>query len=212
MKNEIRVVKGKIGDVTPAPINANKGSERGRYALEESFRKFGAGASLVTDKNNKLIVGEQRHEVAGAIGIEDLIIVDSDGTKLVAVRRIDLDVNDPHTMEMAIADNRVGQLSLEWDAEQMQHCLDLGVNVDAYFRPDELELTLIRSDDDGFHDEPPPVERTAKTTPDDKEKFALAVVLDWSNHQRWQRLKEEFGKKKDTDAFLAMMDALEAGV
>ena len=45
-------------------------------------------------------------------------VVKTDGTFLIAVQRDDLDLaTDPRAKALAIADNRIGELDLEWDVE-----------------------------------------------------------------------------------------------
>jgi hypothetical protein len=48
-------------------------------------------------------------------GLKDLLVVQTDGTKIIAVQRTDLDMRtDKRARELAIADNRVAELDLDW--------------------------------------------------------------------------------------------------
>ena len=132
----------KLADLRPDAGNANKGTERGRYALEASLRQYGAGRSILLDKHGHIVAGNKTAEVAGEIGIDDVIIVQTDGKQLVAVQRTDLDIDSPEGRGLAYADNRVGELSLEWDAEQMLADINAGVDLSALFRQDELDELL----------------------------------------------------------------------
>lgn len=106
-----------LADLRPDPMNANRGNERGHGMLEDSLRELGAGRSILTDRNGIVIAGNKTLEVAAGIGIEDIIVVHSDGTKLVVVQRDDLDLEtDQRAKKLALADNRVGQANLDWDA------------------------------------------------------------------------------------------------
>jgi hypothetical protein len=111
-------------DLVPDPRNANKGTQRGRGMLEDSIRQLGLGRSIVLDKNGVIIAGNKTAEVAVELGLEDLQVVHSDGKKLVAVMRDDLDLEtDPEARRLAVADNRVGEISLDWDAGELQALL-----------------------------------------------------------------------------------------
>ena len=111
-----QVLTKKIGELVPDGRNANKGTERGQQMIENSLRNFGAGRSILLDKNGKIIAGNKTVENAGAIGLEDILVVQTDGTKLVAVQRMDLDLDTASAQKAwEIADNRAGQVSLEWD-------------------------------------------------------------------------------------------------
>jgi hypothetical protein len=105
----------KVADLTPDAQNAHKGTERGGAMIEDSLRRFGAGRSIVIDKHGNVIAGNKTLEHAGSIGMENVIVVQTDGSKIVAVQRMDLDLKkDARAKELAVADNRTGQVSLEW--------------------------------------------------------------------------------------------------
>lgn len=107
----------KLSALTPDARNANKGTARGRKLVRESLKRYGAGRSILIDKSGNVIAGNKTPEGAKAVGLEDIQIVKSDGSKLVAVQRTDLDINDKAARELAIADNRASELGLEWDPE-----------------------------------------------------------------------------------------------
>ena len=106
------VRKAKLSDLKQDEKNLNLGSERGQAMIENSFSKFGAGRSLVLDKNGTILCGNHSAEAAASIGMEDVVIVPTDGKQLVCVQRMDLDANDPMARELAIADNRSAEVSL----------------------------------------------------------------------------------------------------
>lgn len=119
----------KVSDLTPDISNANRGTERGRYALEASLRKYGAGRSILLDRNGRIIAGNKTAETAADVGIDDVIVVQTDGKKLVAVQRTDLDLDSKEGRELAYADNRVGALDLDFDTEQILADLQAGVDL-----------------------------------------------------------------------------------
>ena len=134
----------KITQLVPDPNNANKGTVRGAAQLETSLRKFGAGRSILVDKNGLVIAGNKTVENAAAIGLDDVIIVKTDGKKLVAVQRTDLDLDDPSTgaRALAYADNRVSEIDLEWDTEQILQDISAGVDLSDFFTDEELTAVV----------------------------------------------------------------------
>lgn len=131
-----------IKELTPDRKNANKGTERGAALLENSLRKLGAGRSILIDKGGRVIAGNKTLEQAGQIGLDDVIIVQTDGRKLVAVQRTDLDLTtDTMAKELAIADNRVSEVDLAWNPDALK---DLSTEIDLgqFFSADELEALL----------------------------------------------------------------------
>tara|TARA_R110000744_G_scaffold13770_4_gene39804 strand:+ start:1919 stop:3061 length:1143 start_codon:yes stop_codon:yes gene_type:complete len=133
----------KLSDLTPDPNNANKGTERGNSALEASLQQYGAGRSILLDKNNTIIAGNKTAEVAGQIGIENVRVIETAGDELVAVKRTDLDLEtDASAREMAYADNRVGELSLDWDADALLNDIENGIDVSKFFSDNEIDKLI----------------------------------------------------------------------
>ena len=131
----------KLSDLQPDERNANRGTERGTYMLRRSLQKLGAGRSILLDKNGKVIAGNKTLESAADIGLDDVLVVRTRGDKLVAVLREDLDLDDPtgQARELAYADNRTGQVSLDFDPAVIQLDLAAGVDLSDWWQPFELE-------------------------------------------------------------------------
>lgn len=146
----------KINTLTPDDKNANRGTERGVGLLENSLRNYGAGRSVLLDRNGKIIAGNKTVESAASLGFSDIIVVPTDGKTLVAVQRTDLDMDrDPRARELAIADNRVAEVDLEWDPETLAE-LGKDCNLTQFWTDDELSALLGDVAPDGVDDGPQP--------------------------------------------------------
>lgn len=110
----------KLSDLIPDDKNFNTGSEYGNSLIEKSFRKFGAGRSILIDKNNRIIAGNKSVENAAAIGLDDVQIIESDGKRIIAVKRTDIDLDSPEGREMALADNASAKANIVMDAELIE--------------------------------------------------------------------------------------------
>src|SRR5688572_27350020 len=96
--------------------------------LADSLRKYGAGRSILLDRNGRIIAGNKTTEGAAEAGLEDVLIVESDGTKLIAVKRTDLDLLEGDSArELAYIDNRAAELA-EWDTGQLLEDLNAGLD------------------------------------------------------------------------------------
>ena len=111
------VKDAKITDLVFDDKNLNKHTEFGMSLIERSMRNNGAGRSILIDKNNRIIAGNGVTEIAGQIGMDDVQIVESDGTKIIAVKRTDIDLDTKQGREMALADNATAAADLAWDAD-----------------------------------------------------------------------------------------------
>lgn len=126
------------------PHNANRGTSRGQTLLSRSLSEYGAGRSILTDRNGVIIAGNKTYRAAEALDLP-VRIVQTTGEELVVVQRTDLDLEtDPAARELAYADNRIAQIDLDWDPVILQDDLDTGVNLDAFWTSDEL-ATLLES-------------------------------------------------------------------
>ena len=112
--------KAKVSDLIDDELNANKGSDFGNELMEKSFSKFGAGRSILIDKNNKVIAGNKSKSKFTEIGGENVLIVDADKDTLVAVRRNDIDLETSEGREFALADNATNKANLVWDADVIE--------------------------------------------------------------------------------------------
>lgn len=138
-----KIIETNIDKLIPDNKNFNKGTQYGQHLIENSLRKFGAGRSILLDKNNKIISGNKTTENAYIVGIDDVIIVESDGTKLIAVKRTDIDLDSETGRELALADNATGRANLEWDeAVIMEVCNDFDIDIDKWGLGNDLENDL----------------------------------------------------------------------
>ena len=112
--------KAKVSDLIEDNLNANKGTDFGNDLMEKSFSKFGAGRSVLIDKNNKLIAENKSKAKFEEIGGENVLIIDADRDTLIAVRRNDIDLETPEGREFALADNATNKANLVWDADVIE--------------------------------------------------------------------------------------------
>jgi sporulation protein YlmC with PRC-barrel domain len=144
----------KLADLKQDNHNANKGTKRGREAVTSSLKQFGAGRSVLIDRDGNIIAGNKTAEQASAAGIEDVVIIQTDGSKLVAVQRTDLSIDDLKARGLAVADNRTAELGLEWDADVLKE-LSVDLNLEPYFSAAELAgLTPSYSHETGADEKP----------------------------------------------------------
>lgn len=109
--------------------NFNDHTEFGMSLLEKSLQDYGAGRSILIDKNNNIIAGNGIVEAAAQAGIENVRIIETQGDELVAVKRTDVDLNTQKGREMAFADNATASVDLSWNKD----------NIGEFFTPEDTE-------------------------------------------------------------------------
>jgi hypothetical protein len=69
------------------PKNANKGTSRGKWAVNESIRSHGAGRSILANKNGVVIAGNKTRDAAQDAGLP-IKEIHTAGEELVVVVRV----------------------------------------------------------------------------------------------------------------------------
>lgn len=119
-----KVLETSIDRLIPDNKNFNKGTQFGEHLMDESLRKFGLGRSILLDKNNRIISGNKTTEKAGELGYEKVLVIETDGSTLVAVKRNDIDLDSKVGRELALADNATSKANLSWDEGMIMQCAE----------------------------------------------------------------------------------------
>lgn len=131
-----------IEELIPDDQNANKGTERGGELIYNSFQHYGAGRSILVDKDNRIIAGNKSTVGAKKAGIQKVRIIETDGSELIALKRTDVSLDDPDGRGMAIMDNRTAEVNMEIDIEVVQkHAEEQGIDIEewGYDAPPSLD-------------------------------------------------------------------------
>ena len=112
-----KIIEQSINSLIPDNKNFNKGTEFGDHLMDESLRKFGLGRSILLDKNDRIIAGNKTAEKAAELGFENVLVVETDGNTLVAVKRKDVDLDSAKGREFALADNATSKANLCFDTD-----------------------------------------------------------------------------------------------
>jgi len=137
----------KLADLTPDARNVNLGTKRGLELLEKSLEQYGAGRSVLVDKNGVVIAGNKTLSAAAEKGF-GVKVVRTDGKQLVVVQRGDIDIESKEGQELALADNRVAEVDLAWDTEQLKALQSEGIDLGKFWFDEELaEMGVIETAD-----------------------------------------------------------------
>lgn len=112
-----------IQDLTQDSSNFNKGTDKGARLMRKSFKKFGAGRSILVDRDGNIIAGNKSTEAAKEAGITKVRVIETDGSELIAVKRTDVSLDSKEGRELALADNAATYHNLDWDVEQLQSAI-----------------------------------------------------------------------------------------
>jgi DNA modification methylase len=100
-----------MGEIKLDSKNYRVHNEKNLRLIRKSLADCGAGRSILIDKNDCVIAGNGVYQKAQELGLP-VRIVESDGTELVAIRRIDLATEDSRRKALALADNYTSDTSV----------------------------------------------------------------------------------------------------
>ena len=158
----------KLENLVPDNLNANRGTARGAGMVEHSIRNYGAGRSILVDAQNRIIAGNKTHAASLEAGLQDAVVVETDGTQLVVVRRSDVSLDSPEGRALAIADNRAAEVGLDWDLDALAEISE-ELDLSQFWFEGEIDIPDLSLDGPGAEDgltdpdEVPEVEGEATT-------------------------------------------------
>lgn len=113
-----------IGILVQDDMNFNKGTTKGKKMLDYSLSMFGAGRSILVDKNNRIIAGNKTTKSAISSGIKNIRIIETNGEELIAVKRTDVDLNTKKGREFALADNITSGVNFDIDMDKVKEAME----------------------------------------------------------------------------------------
>lgn len=154
-----------VTPIIPQKRNANRHTARGMQALETSLAKDGWIGAITVAADGETFDGSARVEKTAENGmLDEAIIVDSDGTRPIVVRRTDIPTaTDERAVRLGIAANRVASLNLEWEPDVLAQIADSGVDLGALFTADEWADVAMPSQGEAEEDAPVVIDETKPT-------------------------------------------------
>ena len=141
----------KLENLVPDNLNANRGTARGAGMVEHSIRNYGAGRSILVDAQNRIIAGNKTHAASLEAGLQDAVVVETDGTQLVVVRRSDVSLDSPEGRALAIADNRAAEVGLDWDLDALAEISE-ELDLSQFWFEGEIDIPDLSLDGPGAED------------------------------------------------------------
>jgi hypothetical protein len=125
-----------LHDLKPDKANARKHNPRNTGMIARSLQETGFGRSILLANDGTILAGNATVDAAGEVGLDDVLIVETDGTKVIAVKRTDLDPGSEMATKLALYDNRTAELA-SWDADVLDVLKD-EMDLSGLFYDDEL--------------------------------------------------------------------------
>jgi hypothetical protein len=119
--------KIKLSSLIQDDKNNNKHTAYGMDLLEKSVNKVGIIESITVSNDDKIISGNARHEVIGKNFDKEAIVIETDGTQPIIIKRTDIESNTKQFYEASILANTTAKKNIDFDIEVIE---SLGVEYD----------------------------------------------------------------------------------
>ncbi|MBE3141506.1 MAG: hypothetical protein IMZ53_13100 [Thermoplasmata archaeon] len=128
----------KLSDFHEQKRNANKHTERGLSLLEKSIQQDGFIGAMTSTADGEIIDGSARLEKVMDVLPADPIVIISDGTRPIIIKRNDIpNAEDPRAKRLSIAANRIAEIDLQWDEDLMKE-LNTEIDLSGLFTENEI--------------------------------------------------------------------------
>ena len=132
--------KIKLSSITPDDKNNNKHTAYGMDLLEKSVNKVGIIESITVSNDDKIISGNARHEVIGKNFEKEALVIETDGTQPIVIKRTDIESDTKQFYEASILANTTAKKNIDFDMEVIDtlveefdiDVVDLGVDIVDY--------------------------------------------------------------------------------
>ncbi len=132
--------KIKLSSITPDDKNNNKHTAYGMDLLEKSVNKVGIIESITVSNDDKIISGNARHEVIGKNFTKEALVIETDGTQPIIIKRTDIESDTKQFYEASILANTTSKKNIDFDMEVIDilveefdiDVVDLGVDIVDY--------------------------------------------------------------------------------
>jgi len=134
------LIMEKLTDFKFLAKNPNKHTARGMGMLDKSISKYGYVTPMTATADGTIIDGNARLEQVGQTLPADPIVIHHDGTRPIIAVRDDIPNGETKAARaIAIAANRVGQIDLEWNPEEIASAQIDGVAIEDFFTQEEID-------------------------------------------------------------------------
>ena len=139
--------KIKLSNLIPDDKNNNKHTAYGMDLLEKSVNKVGIIESITISNDDKIISGNARHEVIGKNFDKEALVIETDGTQPIIIKRTDIERDTKQFYEASILANTTAKKNIDFDIEVIESLgveydidvVDLGVDIVDYTNTDYSE-------------------------------------------------------------------------
>jgi hypothetical protein len=199
----------KIRQLKKDKRNHNRHTDEGMELLKHSVNTVGVIESITVSSDNEIISGNGRHEVMSEkLGDVEPIVIETDGSRPVILKRTDIKSNTPEFYKAAILANTTAEKNIDIDETIVQELAG-----EFSLELDEMGIDLDLGGGPGFDDDydeddaSEQMETDGGNSDSDYQEniFPLAIAVTKAEKLQWEKLKKDCNLGNDTEAFKKLM-------
>lgn len=134
MSNQPSIHKAQLKDFSADTGNANLHTELGEKMLAKAISQRGIARPILATSDGVIIAGDLTKKTIEEAGYQEALVIETDGTiPIIHVRKDLPDSSDLKARTLAIEDNRIAQVSLNWNDAELLQAKQIGVNMAELF-------------------------------------------------------------------------------
>lgn len=142
--------KVKLSKLIPDDRNNNRHTAYGMELLEKSVNKVGIIESITVSNDDKIISGNARHEVIGKNFDKEALVIETDGTQPIIIKRTDIESDTKKFYEASILANTTAKKNIDFDNRIITD-IEIEYNIDSdelgYDKPKMLSNANFHTDE-----------------------------------------------------------------
>lgn len=194
--------KTTLSSLIPDNKNNNKHTAYGMDLLEKSVNKVGIIESITVSNDDKIISGNARHEIIGKNFTKEALVIETDGTQPIIIKRTDIESDTKQFYEASILANTTAKKNIDFDMEVIDTLVE-------EFDIDVVDLGVpVWSDINGVDNSDENIDLS--TFKDSADKYLnnqvrqILLTFDVESHkktlERLQKVQEDYNIKDDNSA------------
>lgn len=158
-----KIEDGKLSNFRPQKNNSNAHTQRGLKALSDAYSEVGYVAPMTAAANGEVLDGSARLEQAFDQFEDEALVIRHDGRRPIIMVREDVeDADDPRAKRISYGANRIGEIDLVWNPNQLLIDKEAGVDFNGLFHEDEFDEITADVKKEPSEESPPPVDKAAE--------------------------------------------------
>jgi hypothetical protein len=197
--------KIKLSKLIPDDRNNNKHTAYGMDLLEKSINKVGIIESITISNDDKIISGNARHEIIGKNFDKEALVIETDGTQPIIIKRTDIESDTKQFYEASILANTTSKKNIDYDNKIIEE-IEIDYSIDATELGYEEKITRMQNNSN-FHTKDNHTEDLQMP-----ENFPITIIQTKEEYDIFCYIKQKLNIKSSIKAFTEIINIVKESI